>query len=130
MQRDEQADSQVRHHPRFVVEGFQEIGRSFVRGDDPDRMGVEGQQPGEASFPFRGVQGSGDHGLVADVDAIEDTERQVQWHAQRRQIFKGFANQHGAGIGARWRWIKPWGCWMKRNAKDGENAEEVAVPAP
>ena len=64
-------------------------------------MRIESQHSGQSAFAGRGVDRAGDHCLVADVDAVENSEREMQRDAKRGQVFKAVSNQHAAGIALR-----------------------------
>jgi hypothetical protein len=61
-------------------------------------MGVEGEHPGQPSALGGCLHGALDDRLVTHVDAIENPEREVQRHAEGRQIFEAVTNQHALEI--------------------------------
>ena len=63
-------------------------------------MRIEGEKSCQAASFRRGFHSPRDHRLMADVDAIENPEREMQRFAERWQFFEAFANQHTAGIAA------------------------------
>lgn len=81
---------------RLVVKSFQEGRGSFIGSDDSDGMWVESQQTRHSALASSGLDRAVDDGLVADVDAIENPECQVQRGIKCGQVFQAFANQHAA----------------------------------
>ena len=94
MERDQKRHPELADNSRFVSEGFQQSTGSFIGCEYADRVRVESQHPGQSALASSGFHSPGDYCLVADVDAIENSECQMQRHPKRGQVFKGISNQH------------------------------------
>jgi hypothetical protein len=64
-------------------------------------MGVEGKHPGQSSALGGCLHRALDDCLVADVDAVENAEGEMQRRAEGWQIFEAFTNQHALEIAKR-----------------------------
>ena len=61
-------------------------------------MRLEGQQAGQPAIAFRRFHRPGDDRLMAEVHAIEDSEREMQRLTEIGQFFEAMADQHAAAI--------------------------------
>ena len=61
-------------------------------------MGIKCENTCKSAFSFRRLHRPFDDRLMADVDTIENSECEMQRHAESGQVFKAVANQHRVGI--------------------------------
>ena len=61
-------------------------------------MGIKSEQSGQPSLLSGDLHRLGDHRLMADMHAIENTQRQMQGLPERGKIIKVVAYQHPAAI--------------------------------
>ncbi len=68
---------------------------------------ISGEHTGQPAAAGGRLNRPRDHGLMADVHAVENPQGQMQRLPERGEFIKAIANQHSAAIPRRGRIIKP-----------------------
>ena len=93
-----------------LVRGGREEGGGGLRAQQLDGVRVKGEGHGGAALAGGGGLGAADHGLVAEVDAVKEADRQVDGAGEARQSSERVQGDHGSS----WRISGPRGELRRR----------------
>lgn len=68
----------------FVGECCEQGRRGLFRRNHTDRMGIKSDDPSQPSTLCRGADGTRDDFLMADVNAIENAQSEMEWSSELR----------------------------------------------